>query len=537
MAQLDIPTFDDALIEATEDLRIELSSPSAGAEIGDGSGTGTIIDNDAAPPPELLIDDGPVQAEGDAGTTLFSFTLTRTGDLSGEITADWAVTGVGADPANPADFVGGVLPSGTVTFAAGEDTATIEIPVQGDTDVEPDEDFRVTLSAPTNATLGDAEGDATILNDDEVVVPPPELSIDDGPDQAEGDAGTTLFSFTVTRSGDLSGESTADWAVTGVGADPANAADFVGGVLPSGTVTFAAGEDTATIGVPVQGDTDVEPDEAFRVTLSGLTNATLGAAEGDATILNDNSVDNEGLVCGTSWGDPHYRTFDGLAYDFQGAGEYILVESTDTDEVVVQTRTRPINHNLTVNSAVATEIGDVRVTIDTDAEDVLQIDGAVVDLAGSMAVGNGMVDFQGNTYSITYQTGEVLTVVDFGSHLDVTFCASEERAPDSLQGLLGNFDGDPTNDLTTRDGSAGPFGTSLTFNELYGTFNDSWRISQAELLFDYGSGEVDRDLHRCAVPMAPGNARPASAGQGGRGHRSARRGGRHGSRPARGRDP
>ncbi len=51
-------------------------------------------------------------------------------------------------------------------FAAGADTATIEVPVQGDTDVEPDEDFLVTLSDPTNATLGNAEGDATILNDD-----------------------------------------------------------------------------------------------------------------------------------------------------------------------------------------------------------------------------------------------------------------------------------------------------------------------------------------------------------------------------------
>ncbi len=290
MAQLDIPTFDDALMEATEDLRIELSSPSAGAEIGDGSGTGTIIDNDAAPPPELSIADGPDQAEDDAGTTLFSFTVTRSGDLSGESTADWAVTGIGADPANPADFVGGVLPSGTVTFAAGEDTATIEIPVQGDTDVEPDEAFRVTLSGPTNATLGAAEGDATILNDDAVVVPPPELSIGDAPDQAEGDAGTTLFSFTVTRSGDLSGESTADWAVTGIGASPANPADFVGGVLPSGNGHLRRRRGHRDHRDSLQGDTDVEPDEAFRVTLSGPTNATLGDAEGDATILNDDAV-------------------------------------------------------------------------------------------------------------------------------------------------------------------------------------------------------------------------------------------------------
>ena len=47
----------------------------------------------------------------------------------------------------------------------------------------------------------------------------------------EGNSGSTAFTFTVTRTGSTTGASTAAYAVTGSGANPAAAADFTGGVL------------------------------------------------------------------------------------------------------------------------------------------------------------------------------------------------------------------------------------------------------------------------------------------------------------------
>src|SRR3546814_7225441 len=55
---------------------------------------------------------------------------------------DYAVTG----EVDGADFVGGLLPGGTLTFAAGEASKTLSFNVAGDGDEEPDEDFTVTLS-------------------------------------------------------------------------------------------------------------------------------------------------------------------------------------------------------------------------------------------------------------------------------------------------------------------------------------------------------------------------------------------------------
>jgi hypothetical protein len=63
--------------------------------------------------------------------------------------------------------VGGALPSGTVSFAAGETSKTITLNVSGDTVVESDEGFTVTLSGPTSGSvIGTASADGLIQNDD-----------------------------------------------------------------------------------------------------------------------------------------------------------------------------------------------------------------------------------------------------------------------------------------------------------------------------------------------------------------------------------
>jgi Calx-beta domain len=100
----------------------------------------------------------------------------------------------------------------------------------------------------------------------------------------EGNTGETLFGFTVTRSGDQSGVSTADWTVLAGDTEPE---DFAGGVFPSGSVTFDIGVTTANITVAVAGDTIFEPDEAFSVQLSNPVNCSIGTATASSTVFNE----------------------------------------------------------------------------------------------------------------------------------------------------------------------------------------------------------------------------------------------------------
>lgn len=109
---------------------------------------------------------------------------------------------------------------------------------------------------------------------------------------AEGDSGTTNITFTVTRSGGSSGAVSATWTATfGAGAGNADAADFVGGQLFTGTVNFADGETSQTITLAIAGDTISELNEAFTVTLSAPTGgAAITTASGTGTIQNDDAA-------------------------------------------------------------------------------------------------------------------------------------------------------------------------------------------------------------------------------------------------------
>ena len=238
----------------------------------------------APPPPTISI--AVVAAdkqEGDTGTTPFSFTITRSGDTKGTSSVAWAADG--SNRANAADFAGGVLPSGTVTFAAGETAKTVVVAVAGDKFAEADEEFTVTLSAPTGAVLGAAAAAiGRIRNDD--AYPRVSIAAADAI-KAEGNSGSVAFTFDVTRTGNLADASSVAWAVAGYGPAPANAADFVGVTLPAGTVSFAAGETVKRITVAVRGDVDPEQTESFTVSLSQPFGTTIGTATATGTIRND----------------------------------------------------------------------------------------------------------------------------------------------------------------------------------------------------------------------------------------------------------
>jgi hypothetical protein len=118
------------------------------------------------------------RSEGDSGsTTPFTFTVTRSGDISAAHSVAYAVSPGTVFPADADDFTGHILPSGTVVFLAGETTKTITVNVAGDADLEASESFKVTLSAPsTGLSIDTASADGKILNDDSA---PPVSTIDD----------------------------------------------------------------------------------------------------------------------------------------------------------------------------------------------------------------------------------------------------------------------------------------------------------------------------------------------------------------------
>ena len=60
-----------------------------------------------------------------------------------------------------------IIPAtGVIEFNPGDTSVPITVQVTGDFNIEPDEAFTVHLNTPVNATISDADGTGTIVNDD-----------------------------------------------------------------------------------------------------------------------------------------------------------------------------------------------------------------------------------------------------------------------------------------------------------------------------------------------------------------------------------
>jgi len=150
----------DTWYELDETLTLDLSAPT-NATIADGSGLGTIVNDDAL----VGVDVGDVTVvEGDAGTTSAVFPVTLTGPSGMTTTVDWSTadaTATAGQDYTPA--------SGSITFPAGVTSRQVSVDVLGDTTDEPSETFTVNLANPLNAGLSTAVGTATITDDDPAV--------------------------------------------------------------------------------------------------------------------------------------------------------------------------------------------------------------------------------------------------------------------------------------------------------------------------------------------------------------------------------
>jgi len=113
------------------------------------------------------------KAEGNIGSTPFTFTIHRGGDPSAAVSVAWAVKGSGANAADALDFAGAALPSSIATLAVGETSQQITINVVGDGSFEADEVFTLSLSNPVGGILmaGAATANGRIQNDDALTTP------------------------------------------------------------------------------------------------------------------------------------------------------------------------------------------------------------------------------------------------------------------------------------------------------------------------------------------------------------------------------
>lgn len=244
----------------------------AGQILGTRDGRAVLLTPGASAPPRITIGDASVR-EGNSGTAVATFTVTLSAASTEAVTVAYATADGTATAAGDYQAM-----SGTLSFAPGETSKTITVPVRGDRAAEPDESFLVNLSGPSNASIAKAQGVGTILDDE------PRISIGDVI-RSEGMKGkTTLFTFTVTLSAAYDQAVSTSFRTLD-GTAKTSDRDYV---AKSGTLTFQPGQTTKTITIEVKGDSKYEVDEGFYVDLfSNSGNSLFAKKRGIGTILND----------------------------------------------------------------------------------------------------------------------------------------------------------------------------------------------------------------------------------------------------------
>ena len=257
----------DAVVDTNETFDVQIQTLDSGFEaVSPTNAVVTIIDNT-----------GSLQFAATNYTVLESatnvvLTVTRTGGTNNTLSVDY-VTADGSASAG-SDYT---AQTNTLSFAAGQASKTISIPLTNDSSVEGDEDLTVTLSNPDGAVLGsNTETTINIRDNDSVIaVSTNAITV----------AETALkANVTVTRAGGLAAAATVHYATTN---DTATAgSDYT---ALSGTLTFAAGETNKVLSITVINDTSYETNETFSLVLSSPTaEATLSTNDTTTITLTDN---------------------------------------------------------------------------------------------------------------------------------------------------------------------------------------------------------------------------------------------------------
>lgn len=412
-----------------------------------GSTAGTpsfVVPNSSAPATPSFTVAGPATATEGGNAT---YTVSLSAAQSTATTVSYAVTFGGG--ATSADLGDGTALTGTLTFAAGEVSKTIVLPVKFDTTAETGEQAIVTLSSSSTGTqLGATKSVTTALND----APAASFTLKSDASGTPTLEGSNI-TFTVTPSGIVTQDTTLTVNLTGaaVGAivSQASASDFS---PASQTLTFKAGSSTAqTAVISVLSDNVTEGIEGYKASLLDGSFNELSSITGT---INDGSVQggtgqiftlttNTDAIAGTSGNDTFVATNATLttADNINGGA------GTDTLDVTIAAAANPLVtlssvENVKLTSAVATLAGPLNATNWTGVEKVT-VAGLGVAFSDSVVAGttgNTILNLQNN---VTLGVSNAASTADNGAVLYAGFGSGKVGSATAtlnleLNGVVGN---------------------------------------------------------------------------------------------------
>jgi hypothetical protein len=448
-----------------------------------------------------VMPEAPTIDESQTGVTPITFDIYLTAPLSSSTEVDYSVIAPNATDLGASAF-GGTLPSSEVTLAANATGGqfTIDVP-QGALGSVASGTLAVQISTPSGIPIFAPDAQATLLAPQPGTPPVAELvyltslgnlirngndyTLDLGAVELGEPLPTLQFAIENAASApsdQLTG--TIEWSTVAGFSIDVDGTTTSGVGLPS---PIAAGQ--SFDGLTANVDQDKFGDNSETITFNPVdTNASgFSAPLTPITLTITDTLELPGMVYSQAWGDVHIITYNGLTYNFQDTGDFVLAESRiPGDDFEIQMALAPPfpGDSVTTIHAVAIALGADRVTFDWSRASTVLVDGGTTTL--SMAdptltlTGGTVTEISPSVYKVDWNTGETMTLTD-GSYINIIDGIPGNASPGAYGGLQGENEG-TQNDFQLADGQILP--QPLTTAELYGEYADSWAVTQATSLFD-----------------------------------------------------
>ena len=276
----------DTLDEVIETIQLALSSPSGGATISPrGQALLQILDDDELPPAaasEFRFEYAAHETRENYGYR--SIYVRRSGDLSQPGSVQFATRNGTAVAGS--DYL---ARSGTLQFAAGESLKRIDVKLVNNAVVEPTENLFVDLASPSGGVLGQIRTAEIRIVDDEINAPGV-IQFDRATYQTREDYG--WVNVYLQRTGGAVGAVTVNFAVA---AGSATAGQDYQPV--NTTVTFADGQTSASVKVPLINNRVLESNETATFSLTSATGgAVLGERKTAQLVIADDEINAPGTL-------------------------------------------------------------------------------------------------------------------------------------------------------------------------------------------------------------------------------------------------
>ena len=426
-----------------------------------------------------VIPDAPAVAEAQTGSTPVTFDVYLTAPENSDTEVDYQVVAPNSGDLGASAF-GGTLPSGAITLGAGSTSGqfSIEIP-DGALGSLSSANLAVQISSPGNVPVFAGIGQAMLLAPQPGGPPVPKI-VDlthfgnftqdpSHPNQYTLDLGSLQLGepippiqFAIQNAATAPSDQ-----LTGTFAIPSIAGFTVSGATVPSPIFAGQSYNGLTVNV----DQNKFGANEQKITFNPIDTNPSGfsAPLAPITLTIAYTLELPGMIYSQAFGDVHILTYNGLNYDFQATGDYVLAQSRIPDDnFQIQLELEPWFAGASVSTIhqVAIALGSDRVTFDWSRASPVLVDGAApsgLTVSSPLTLAGGTItEISSTMYKVDWATGETMTVTYYQpwasflpAFINVTDGIVGNAGPDAYAGLQGE-DAGQQNDFQLADGTVLP---------------------------------------------------------------------------------